>query len=92
MSPIKNFIPASTINKGLVEIERAKSVAKDIMPNAEFVFVGMTNEHIVFNLVAKTDQITDQEIKDIKEKTRFACTNEEKNWCVYKGEFVVYVS
>ena len=79
-----DFIDAYTIEKGMKNIEEAKRIAASEMPQAKFVFVGMDSKFIFFNVVARS--ATEDEIRDIKEKTRFYPLSENTR-PIYKGEF-----
>lgn len=61
------------------------------MPYATFVFTGMDNENIYFNVCARLGEVTSQEVKDIKQKTMFLCITESSNG-IYKGEFSMNIS
>jgi len=63
----------------------ARQQAKSEMPNSAFVFIGVDNEYLFFNLVARKSEITEHQIRDLKEKTRFQLISEDDNK-IYKVE------
>lgn len=82
------MITAAKLQKAQKEIEEAEQVVKQEMPNAEFVFIGLDEGCIYFRVIARLNKVTPQQIRDIKEKTRFATLEESKNG-IYKAEFSV---
>lgn len=80
------YLTAYEIRKGLVERGNAEESAKQNAPEADFVFKGMGKKYIYFNIVAKRNDITNREITDLKEKTRFELIS-EINDLIYLGKF-----
>ena len=65
------MITAHTLQLAEKERAEAESTVKQIAPNAHFVFNGIDNENIYFNVVAKADHIANYQIVDLEQKTRF---------------------
>ncbi len=65
------MITADQLKRATKEIEAQTKVAECEMPNAEFVLDGIDSKYIYFSLVGKLSQITEQQKKNIVEKTRF---------------------
>lgn len=80
------LISANVLENALKEKEVASVIVKKEAPNAYFVFKGIDKESIYFSVVAKKSQITEDEIRNLKEKTRFQ-TIEENNHPIYTGYF-----
>lgn len=84
------MITAYQFGKIQKELARAERVAKEEMPKGQFVFVGVDATYIYFNVVARLSETNDQEIRDIKAKTRFEPLSETTD-PHYKGIFRMFV-
>jgi len=84
------MLTAYEIEKGMKNLEEAKRAATSEMPEAQFVFMGMSAEFVYFNLVAKPHMLTLKQRTDIIQKTRFMplSISEEP---VYIGKFKMHV-
>lgn len=53
------------------EVSEAKSVARYEAPNCHFIFKGADQDNIYFDLACQIDSISEEEIRDLEQKTRF---------------------
>lgn len=82
------MLTAYNYNKALEVIKEVKRILKIEMPRGNFVFVGVDNDYLYFNVVSKLHLTNEQEIKDICQKTRFIPLNVFQHM-IYKGEFKI---
>jgi len=80
------MIKAKRLEQAEQALSDARSAASSEMPQAAFVFVGLDNDYVYFNIVAKMSKITASQMRDITEKTSFVPIS-IKSKGVYKGEF-----
>lgn len=81
------MIAAREFYKAQKAIESARQQTESEMPQAEFIFIGMNEFCIFFNVVAQLSLITtDAHIRNLKEKTRFALISEEIG-LIYRAKF-----
>ena len=80
------MITAIEFQKAQKAIESAKDATLIEMKNATFVFTGVDNKHIYFNVIGKLAEISDIEIKNLRQKTRFVPLMQTKK-TIYKGAF-----
>ena len=80
------MIKALRLKQADQALSDAISAASSEMPQATFVFVGLDNDYIYFNVVAKMSKITDSQMRDITEKTSFVPISIQAKG-IYKGEF-----
>lgn len=85
------MITAYNFQKSHQVIDEAKGITKSEMPKADFVLVGVDNEYVYFNVVAKLSQTNANEIEDIIAKTRFEPIEISTNR-IYKGEFKIRIN
>lgn len=72
------------------EVREAESVAKYEAAYAHFVFKGADQDNIYFDLVCMADLITDEEIRDLEQKTRFIPVEVTKT-NLFKGSYRVEI-
>lgn len=77
------MITAFNFRKAQGAIEVATQVVSVEVPQARFVLVGVDNDYIYFNVVAR--YLSDGEIRGIKEKTGFEIIS-EADGMIYKVE------
>lgn len=78
------MITAESFNKAQRTLNEAQGVE---MPEAKLVFIRADNDHLFFNVIAKRSQVTDRQIRDIKEKTRFQTITEHDTKLIFRAEF-----
>jgi len=83
----RKMITAESFNKAQTTITEAKNITAMEMPAAKFVFMGADNDHLFFNVIAKRQNVSDKQIRDIKEKTRFQTISEHNTKLIYQAEF-----
>jgi lipopolysaccharide export LptBFGC system permease protein LptF len=83
------MITAESFQKAQRTLNEAQNIVDVEMPNAKVVFVGADNDYLFFNVIAKRSQVTDQQIKDIKEKTRFETITEHDTNLLWRSEFKI---
>lgn len=88
LSKVAKMIPAATVEKALKTKDEAKRIAKSEMPSGEFVFQGMDEKYVYFRVASK--KATKNEIRDIKEKTRFEAIVERES-PIYVGDFRIRI-
>jgi hypothetical protein len=81
------MITAESFQKAQKTLNEAQGIADMEMPAAKLIFVGADNDYLYFNIVAKRQSVTDRQIKDIKEKTRFQMISEHNTKLIYQAEF-----
>ncbi len=77
------MITAFNFRKAQEAIKNATQVVSVEVPQARFVLVGVDNDYIYFNVVAR--YLSDGEIRGIKEKTGFEIIS-EADGMIYKVE------
>ncbi len=77
---------ADNIRNAQVEAETAESITREIAPRASFVFIGVENHSIYFNVVGRLSDINNEQSCDLQEKTRFELISERRDM-IYKAEF-----
>lgn len=82
------MITSYEFNKATKEIELTKREVNYQCPKATFVFEGVDNEYVYFNVVAKNNQINDMQKRNLLEKTRFEVIN-VSDTSFYKAELKV---
>ena len=80
------MISAYNFQKAQEALVSAEQQAKSEMPTADFVFIGVDNRFLYFNVVAKPEPGLERDAKNLKEKTRFGVIREQLS-PIYKGEF-----
>jgi len=81
------YIDADTLTRRIPKnIAEAERIASREMRKAKFALVGADSEFIYFNVVARLTDVTENEIRDIKEKTRFEPLSESRH-PIYVGKF-----
>lgn len=70
-------------------IERCKEIVKREMPNGFFCLKGIDNKAIYFNVIAKLNEVTENQMRDIKAKTYFYAYEETTESNIYRGSFIV---
>lgn len=78
------MITAFSFRKAQGAIEAATQIVSVEMPKARFVLVGVDNDYIYFNVVARHPSV--QEIQNLKEKTGFELVFEDDR-LTYKANF-----
>lgn len=82
------MITAYNFDKAHQVIDEAKRITENEMPAATFVLVGVDNEFVYFNVVAKLSQVTESQIEDICAKTRFIPIGIDQR-AIYTGKFKI---
>ena len=85
------MITAYTFHKAQDTIQEAQRIAANEMPNGTFVFIGLDGDFVYFNVVAKMGQITEQQVIDLQQKTRFYTLAISKS-PVFKGQFKILIN
>lgn len=81
------MITAESFQKAQTTLIEAQGITKVEMPDAKLIFVGADNDYLFFNVIAKRSAVADQEIKNLKEKTRFETISEHDTHLIYRAEF-----
>ena len=81
------MLTAFNFKKAHKAIESIEQQIQSEMPKGNFVLVGIDNEFVYFNVAAKPTEITEQEKRDLEEKTRFCLIAKRDNRLSYNAEF-----
>ena len=81
------MITAESFKKAGAALQEAKRDTESWMPKAKLVFIGADNDYLFFNVVAKASSITEQQVRNLKEKTRFQTICVKSNGLLYQAEF-----
>lgn len=90
----RTMLKASYINRAMKEVENAELVTASIAPGTIFRFEAMDEKYIYFNVVAKNipSVITDDQKRDLLEKTRFSIYSSDSSRLIYCVTFKVLVA
>ena len=87
---MSDYVEAFYYEKIGKNIDEAKRIAKCEMPNSIFFFKGFDEQFIYFSIACRLRDTNEQQMEDIKAKTRFIIIEENKE-IVYSGEFKMQV-
>lgn len=85
------MITAKTFQKAIEAQGSAKQQLSSEMPNAVFSLMSVDEEFIYFAIAVGEKETNKQEIKDLKEKTRFLLIDEYVSNNCYCASFKMYL-